>query len=100
MQLCLLGLGREEGGDKRGFFSEMAFPVLRGMLEQCRASGMFASLETLPCWGVAKKLGHAIPKKLRPQPLSARAGQPSRREVNAWPVRLKTGGACREASLP
>lgn len=67
--------GREEGGTSVDFFPEMAFPVLRGMLEQRCASGMFASLETLLLGLVAKKLGHAILKSCGLQPL-ARAGQP------------------------
>ena len=63
MQLsCLLGPGVKKAGTSVDFFPEMAFPVLRGMLEQRCASGMFASLETLLLGLVAKKLGHAILK--------------------------------------
>ena len=75
MQLsCLLGPGVKKAGTSVDFFPEMAFPVLRGMLEQRCASGMFASLETLLLGLVAKKLGHAILKSCGLQPLSRAPG--------------------------
>ena len=92
MQLsCLLGPGVKKAGTSVDFFPEMAFPVLRGMLEQRCASGMFASLETLLLGLVAKKLGHAILKSCGLQPLSRAPGSLSRREVNALASALKTG---------
>lgn len=90
MQLsCLLGPGVKKAGTSVDFFPEMAFPVLRGMLEQRCASGMFASLETLLLGLVAKKLGHAILKSCGLQPLSRAPGSLSRREVNALAGALK-----------
>lgn len=92
--------GREEGGTSVDFFPEMAFPVLRGMLEQRCASGMFASLETLLLGLVAKKLGHAILKSCGLQPLSRAPGSLSRREVNALASALKNWRFAVEGTLP
>ncbi|MFR9160704.1 MAG: NAD(P)/FAD-dependent oxidoreductase [Ruthenibacterium lactatiformans] len=78
--------GVKKGGDKRGFFPEMAFPVLRGMLEQRCASGMFASLETLLLGLVAKKLGHAI--------LKAAACSRFRARRAAFPAGSERSGQC------
>ena len=101
MQLsCLLGPGVKKAGTSVDFFPEMAFPVLRGMLEQRCASGMFASLETLLLGLVAKKLGHAILKSCGLQPLSRAPGSLSRREVNALASALKNWRFAIEGTLP
>ena len=101
MQLsCLLGPGVKKAGTSVDFFPEMAFPVLRGMLEQRCASGMFASLETLLLGLVAKKLGHAILKSCGLQPLSRAPGSLSRREVNALASALKNWRFAVEGTLP
>ncbi len=101
MQLsCLLGPGVKKAGTSVDFFPEMAFPVLRGMLEQRCASGMFASLETLLLGLVAKKLGHAILKSCGLQPLSRAPGSLSRREVNALAGALKNWRFAVEGTLP
>ena len=101
MQLsCLLGPGVKKAGTSVDFFPEMAFPVLRGMLEQRCASGMFASLETLLLGLVAKKLGHAILKSCGLQPLSRAPGSLSRREVNALASALNNWHFAVEGTLP
>ena len=101
MQLsCLLGPGVKKAGTSVDFFPEMAFPVLRGMLEQRCASGVFASLETLLLGLVAKKLGHAILKSCGLQPLSRAPGSLSRREVNALASALKNWRFAVEGTLP
>ncbi len=94
------GPGVKKAGTSVDFFPEMAFPVLRGMLEQRCASGMFASLETLLLGLVAKKLGHAILKSCGLQPLSRAPGSLSRREVNALAGALKNWRFAVEGTLP
>lgn len=101
MQLsCLLGPGARGAGASVDFFPGLAFPALRGLLEQRCASGMFPTLETLLLGLVAKKLGHAVLKGCGLQPLSRASGSLSRGEVNALTGALKGWRFAIEGTLP